>query len=189
MAPIILVTGPARSGKSVWAETLAQQASKVTYIATARVDANDPEWSDRITAHIDRRPCHWRTQEVPLELPNTIAQATADTCLLVDSLGTWLANCLDDSEDIWQNRCRSLLEALEQTAARTILVAEETGWGVVPAYPLGRQFRDRLGCLTQEIGAIAQETYLVAGGHALPLHRLGTPLPRPKLGSKTSSRG
>ncbi len=176
MAPLILVTGPARSGKSLWAETLAQQSSQVTYIATARVDVSDPDWRDRITAHIDRRPCHWQTQEVPLDLPGAIANTPGERCLLVDSLGTWLANCLEDSEEDWQERCCVLVQALRKTTARVVLVAEETGWGVVPAYPLGRQFRDRLGRLIQDVAAIAQETYLVAGGHALPLHRLAIPL-------------
>ena len=54
------------------------------------------------------------------------------------------------------------------------LVAEETGWGVVPSYPTGRLFRDRLGTLTRQIGAIAHATYLVTAGYALNLTDLGT---------------
>jgi adenosylcobinamide kinase / adenosylcobinamide-phosphate guanylyltransferase len=176
VAPILLVTGPARSGKSLWAESLANQSPQVIYMATAQRDDEDSDWSDRILAHRVRRPSHWQTQEVPLELPGAIAQAPAEACLLIDSLGSWLANCLGDSEADWQTRCDSLATALAATPARTILVAEETGWGVVPAYPLGRLFRDRLGSLIQQVAGVAQETYLVAGGHALPLHRLGIPL-------------
>jgi len=42
MSKVILVTGPARSGKSEWAETLAMQAGKsVIYVATAQVDPAD----------------------------------------------------------------------------------------------------------------------------------------------------
>ncbi|NET09459.1 MAG: hypothetical protein F6K16_33080, partial [Symploca sp. SIO2B6] len=48
---------------------------------------------------------------------------------------------------------------------------------VVPAYPMGRTFRDRLGELTRNIGAIATTTYLVTGGHVLNLSALGPPLP------------
>jgi adenosylcobinamide kinase / adenosylcobinamide-phosphate guanylyltransferase len=55
-------------------------------------------------------------------------------------------------------------------------VAEETGWGVVPAYPLGRQFRDRLGTLIRLVGAIADQVYLITGGYALNLTLLGTPI-------------
>jgi len=180
MVPLTLVTGPARSGKSRWAESLAQSSSQVIYIATARVDDGDSDWRDRVAAHINRRPADWQTQEVPSDLPSAITAAPSGSCLLIDSLGTWLANCLEDSDETWQDRSRLLIEALaktqEQGAVKIIAVAEETGWGVVPAYATGRQFRDRLGRLIQDVSAIAQETYLVAGGYALPLHDFAMPL-------------
>lgn len=175
MAPVILVTGPARSGKSAWAEALALQCQQpVTYIATAQVDPSDPEWRDRIAAHIQRRPPQWHTQEIPRALVPALQRAQG--CWLIDSLGTWLANCLELEDEDWLQQCNALLTSLHNTEARVILVAEETGWGVVPAYPLGRRFRDRLGQLTHRIGAMADETYLIAAGHALPLHQLGHPL-------------
>ena len=55
-------------------------------------------------------------------------------------------------------------------------MAEETGWSVVPAYPLGRLFRDRMGTLTRQIGAISTAVYLVTGGYALNLTQLGQPI-------------
>lgn len=61
-----------------------------------------------------------------------------------------------------------------------IFVAEETGWGVVPAYPLGRTFRDRLGDLVRRLGAIANPVYLVTGGHALNLSAVASVLPPPQ---------
>ncbi|MDY7015508.1 MAG: bifunctional adenosylcobinamide kinase/adenosylcobinamide-phosphate guanylyltransferase, partial [Cyanobacteriota bacterium] len=46
---ILLVTGPASSGKSEWAEKLAIATGKaVSYAATARVDLADEEWQSRI---------------------------------------------------------------------------------------------------------------------------------------------
>ena len=66
---------------------------------------------------------------------------------------------------------------MELVAADLVFVAEETGWGVIPAYPLGRLFRDRLGSLIRQLGAICQPVYLVTGGHVLNLSVLGTPLP------------
>jgi adenosylcobinamide kinase/adenosylcobinamide-phosphate guanylyltransferase len=59
-------------------------------------------------------------------------------------------------------------------------VAEETGWGVVPAYPLGRKFRDRLGALVRQLGRICEPVYLVVGGHVLNLSLLAVPLPVPR---------
>jgi adenosylcobinamide kinase/adenosylcobinamide-phosphate guanylyltransferase len=96
---------------------------------------------------------------------------------LIDSLGTWVANLLEQDETLWTDTTQLLLVSLKQTAAQVVIVSEETGWGVVPAYPLGRKFRDRLGTLTRQIGLLAQPVYLVTGGHVLNLSQLGQPLP------------
>ena len=174
---LILVTGPSRSGKSEWAEELAAQVGDpVIYIATSQLDPTDLEWQARVQRHRDRRPQNWITQAVPFNLAEAIHTTPIAHCLLVDSLGTWLANCLDQSEEDWEKTTQSLLASLQSTSNTVILVAEETGWGVVPAYPLGRTFRDRLGHLTRQIGAIADTVYLVTAGYALNLSQLGTPL-------------
>ena len=173
-----LVTGPARSGKSEWAERLAVQSGKpVIYVATAQVDPVDEEWQARIQQHQSRRPKHWSTLQVPIELSTTIQQASEASCLLVDSLGTWLANILDQDEATWNNTLQMLLQSLQQAQCTIILVTEETGWGIVPAYPIGRTFRDRLGTLVRQIGAIANPVYLVTAGHVINLSILGSPLP------------
>ncbi|MBW4681128.1 MAG: bifunctional adenosylcobinamide kinase/adenosylcobinamide-phosphate guanylyltransferase [Microcoleus vaginatus WJT46-NPBG5] len=180
---VTLVTGPARSGKSEWAETLAAQTgTSVIYVATAQRDPGDVEWQTRIEQHQCRRPAGWRTLEVPVELPATIRSfSQTDTCLLVDSLGTWVANLLDQDVGGWEKTLQDLLTSLDDVAGEVIFVAEETGWGVVPAYPLGRTFRDRLGQLVRRLGAIANPVYLVTGGHVLNLCVLGSPLPMPVL--------
>lgn len=174
---IILVTGPCRSGKSEWAEGLAIQSGRsVIYVATAQADPDDLEWQNRIALHQQRRPAHWKTLSIPVEVAATVQSTSDSECLLVDSLGTWLANCLEQDEAVWQQTVQTLLTSLEQASGSIILVAEEAGWGVVPAYPLGRLFRDRLGSLTRQVGAIAHTVYLVTAGYALDLTSLGTPL-------------
>jgi adenosylcobinamide kinase/adenosylcobinamide-phosphate guanylyltransferase len=95
---------------------------------------------------------------------------------LVDSLGTWVANLLDQEAEVWQRTLQDLLDSLSQIKGTVIFVAEETGWGVVPAYPIGRLFRDRLGELVRQLGMLAKPTYLVTGGHVLNLSTLGSPL-------------
>lgn len=177
MRQLILVTGPARSGKSEWAETLATRSGKlVTYIATAQIDPTDAEWQARIAQHQQRRSPDWKTIAVPIDLADAIAQFTTKDCLLIDSLGTWLANLLEQDAIAWNQTLETFLTTLEQAQCDVILVAEETGWGVVPAYPIGRLFRDRLGSVTRAVGAIANPVYLVTGGHILNLSQLGTPL-------------
>lgn len=171
---IVLVTGPARSGKSEWAERLAHASGQaVSYVATAAVDASDTEWVDRIQKHQQRRPATWQTMELSLELPEAIATCPAETCLLIDSLGTWIVHYLEQDEDRWQSVVTTLLDALHATAGTIIFVSEETGWGVIPAYPSGRLFRDRLGSLTRQVAALADAVYLVTAGYALNLRHLG----------------
>jgi adenosylcobinamide kinase/adenosylcobinamide-phosphate guanylyltransferase len=181
---IILVTGPARSGKSEWAETLALRAGKaVTYVATAHIDPTDLEWQTRIEHHRQRRPPDWQTfdmsTDTSMELAEVLGTAPENHCLLVDSLGTWLANYLEQDEDTWVKTAQHFLESLANAVCDVIFVAEETGWGIVPAYPLGRTFRDRLGYLTRQVGAIANPVYLVTAGHVLNLSALGMPLTNP----------
>jgi adenosylcobinamide kinase / adenosylcobinamide-phosphate guanylyltransferase len=175
---IILVTGPARSGKSEWAETMAARSGKqVIYVATGRVDGADLEWQSRIEQHRSRRPGNWITLEVPIDLPAVIRSASLSDFLLIDSIGTWTANILEKEQTVWEQTQQDLMQSLKSAVADVILVAEETGWGVVPAYPTGRLFRDRLGTLVRQIGASADTVYLVTGGYALNLSELGTPLP------------
>ena len=177
---ITLVTGPSRSGKSEWAETLASQSQKsVIYVATAQLNPDDPEWQDRIQQHQRRRPSDWTTVAEPIALCQTLQTYNQPSyCILVDSLGTWLANLLEQDEAAWEETVTELLDCLTAISTDVILVGEETGWGVVPAYPMGRSFRDRLGNLIRRIGAIADTVYLVTGGYVLNLTELGTPLPK-----------
>lgn len=174
---IIFITGPSRSGKSEFAEILAQKTNKsVVYIATANIDKSDREWQARILKHQERRPATWKTITANIELPSYLKQGISSDCLLIDSLGTWVANMIELAESPWQTARDQLLSSLQATAAEVILVGEETGWGVVPAYPMGRLFRDRLGSLSRQVGNLADTTYLVTGGHVINLSVLGEPL-------------
>jgi adenosylcobinamide kinase/adenosylcobinamide-phosphate guanylyltransferase len=180
MAKRILITGPTQSGKSEWAEHLAHQATeRVIYVATAQRNASDAEWQARIEHHQQRRPPHWHTLEEPFNLAQVLSQAHPDECWLVDSLGTWLANCLEQSPAQWDITSQAVLNVIATCPGTLILVAEETGWGIVPAYPLGRTFRDRLGRLTRQVGEIADVAYLVVAGFAIDLKTLGTTVPHP----------
>lgn len=173
----VLVTGPSGSGKSEFAEILATKTDKsVIYLATAKVDLTDQEWQAKISIHQQRRPQTWQTVAVPTELSLYVDQAGKSECLLIDSLGTWITNLLELEPEIWQQEQHCFLTSLQNTQAQVILVGEETGWGVVPAYAMGRLFRDRLGKLSRQISNVVDTTYLVAGGYVLNLSELGEPL-------------
>jgi adenosylcobinamide kinase/adenosylcobinamide-phosphate guanylyltransferase len=170
----LLVTGPTRSGKSEWAETLAHQHPKtVLYLATAQSNPEDPDWQARIQAHQRRRPTHWTTIQEPFAIAPLIATAPADHCILLDSLGTWLANRLEEPDPTWHHTQQEFLQSCQITQALVIVVAEETGWGIVPSYASGRLFRDRLGQLTRLLAQDAIATYLVCAGFAVNLKEIG----------------
>ncbi|MEO0853512.1 MAG: bifunctional adenosylcobinamide kinase/adenosylcobinamide-phosphate guanylyltransferase [Cyanobacteria bacterium J06648_11] len=171
---LVVVTGPTRSGKSAFAEKLAATSTlPVTYVATARCNPDDREWQARIERHRRTRPDTWQTLEEPLDLTAVLDRAEGDRCYLVDSLGTWVANWIEAEEAEWDSRTDAFVASLSRTAATVILVAEEVGWGVVPAFPMGRTFRDRLGVLVQEVAATSDRVYLVVAGYAIDVKRYG----------------
>jgi adenosylcobinamide kinase/adenosylcobinamide-phosphate guanylyltransferase len=191
---IVLITGPVRSGKSTRAACVARElAAPLTHVLTARVDPGDGEMAERIARHRLERgsdPAIELWQPGGLDLPAIVAAAAPQTTLLVDSLGTWLAGHLLDLETLverdWAQalaRLEALTEPLpaELSAARAnvVLVAEETGWGLVPLTAQGRLFRDSLGRLTRRVGHVAQRVELVVAGYALDLRSCGIPVARP----------
>lgn len=63
----------------------------------------------------------------------------------------------------------ALVHALRDTRADVVLVSNEVGQGVVPATASGRLFRDLLGSVHTQVGAVCDEVGLVVAGHVLPL--------------------
>ena len=58
----------------------------------------------------------------------------------------------------------ALLAAYEESDAAWFVVSNEVGLGIVPAYPLGRVYRDALGRGNQRIAAVADRViFMVAG--------------------------
>jgi len=53
-----------------------------------------------------------------------------------------------------------------------IVVTNEVGLGVVPAYPLGRVYRDTLGYVNQRLAQAADRVYLMVAGMAVDIKRL-----------------
>ncbi len=181
MSTLTLVTGGARSGKSRFAEQLAQQGREpILYVATAEV--LDDEMRVRVQAHQARRPADWGTLEVRTEVGRALAGLDdVPGTVLLDDLGLLVTNHLMDvcGDADPTPAVAGLVDALlarevdELEAARAaggwdlIVVTNEVGLGIVPATPLGRVFRDALGRANQEMAARADAVYLLVAG--LPL--------------------
>lgn len=186
---IILVLGGARSGKSAFAQQLAQRSERsVAMIATAT--ASDEDMRERIIRHRATRPSHWYTIEEPLKLAQACRQAAsvADVILL-DCVTVWLSNWLFSQGDpdhvktaaISSNYTDSALDAIEELlttlagldASKTLIaVSNEVGLGIVPAYAIGRIYRDVLGHVNQRLAAVAARVYLMVAGLGVDIKRL-----------------
>ncbi|MPZ83346.1 MAG: adenosylcobinamide kinase/adenosylcobinamide phosphate guanyltransferase [Actinophytocola sp.] len=170
-----LVLGGARSGKSAHAEGLLA-ATAAIYVATARRDPADPEWTARIAAHVERRPPAWRTVEVadPAQLGPFLEQATGP--VVVDDIATWLTALLDDANaweggalDPVRDACDRLAESVGACQGELVLVSSEVGLGVVPATRSGRLFRDQLGALNAALADRCTDVVLLVAGIPLRL--------------------
>lgn len=165
LAPLTLVLGGARSGKSAYAERLLQEHPRRLYLATA--EAGDDEMAERIRRHQARRGTGWETVEAPLDLCGQLgAQARPDRPLLVDCLTLWLSNLLL-AERAVDAEIDRLIDALPGLAGPVVFVANEVGFGIVPDNALARTFRDHAGRLNQRVAGCCQRVVLVAAG--LPL--------------------
>ncbi|MEA2841984.1 MAG: adenosylcobinamide kinase / adenosylcobinamide-phosphate guanylyltransferase [Methylobacteriaceae bacterium] len=165
MAPLILVLGGARSGKSRHAERLiAEFPPPWTYIATAQ--ALDDEMRERIAQHQAWRDERWATIEASHALVEAVRNAPVQQPLLIDCLTLWLSNRLLADGDL-EAEVATLVDALAARQASTIVVSNEVGLGIVPENALARRFRDTAGIANQSIAARADRVDFIAAG--LPL--------------------
>lgn len=179
----ILVTGGARSGKSAFAEQYAKRSgARGIYIATCQ--SYDEEMTERIGKHrMDRIESgfYWDTLEEPYNAAERLTQlgeqftteaqnGLEPPVVLLDCLTLWLTNWLlgADHELLEENRLEAeaakLLEAIRNYPFGLIIVTNEVGGGIVPAYPLGRLFRDEAGRLNQQVAALCERVFLVTAG-------------------------
>lgn len=166
----VLVTGGARSGKSAYAQQLAEQLpGPRLYLATAEV--RDREMAARVARHQRQRGPGWQTLEEPRELAAALRRSAAGFgVILVDCITLWLTNLFfasGEDPDSVLREVERLAACLECCPVPVIMVTNELGQGIVPENPLARRFRDLAGRGNQLLAAACREVYLVCCG--LPL--------------------
>ncbi len=172
--PLILVSGPAKSGKSKWAEMLLNQDIDVTYLATSQTYPEDLDWVERINKHKTQRPDYWDLVETASDINRIISDNKRNSAILIDSLGGFVSYHIDSNNDKWLMIKNEFLNTLTHRKTKIVIVIEEVGWGVIPPTQIGCRFRDRAGELSQHLQSISTESWLVLQGIAIDLKKTGS---------------
>ena len=188
---LVVVTGGARSGKSSVAENMADRCTGDVAVVVFGSADGDPEMAERIARHQADRPDGWTVVEAKDSVEWT--ERVGQHVLLVDCLGTLLAKVMSEvagemgGEDQaldaelspeyakeCERRFAALVGWLVKRMDHTVVVTNEVGDGVVPAYASGRIFRDVLGRANRSLVERADRAYLVVAGRLLNLLDLPT---------------
>ena len=168
-AGLTIVTGPSKSGKSIWAENLIKGFKNVIYIATSVQHAGDKDWNERINIHKARRPKEWFIVESGYNLSSELNNIDCTYPILIDSLGGFVSTNIENTNKDWIDNENNLILALGKRAGISIIVIEEIGWGVVPTTKIGNIFRDRMGSLALKLQNLSTDSWLVIQGRAINL--------------------
>ncbi|MEN9934815.1 MAG: hypothetical protein RLZZ387_1394 [Chloroflexota bacterium] len=170
---LTLITGGARSGKSTFAQRLAEaRGQDVLFVATA--EPLDDEMAAKISRHRGERPAGWRTLEEPRRLADALATVAPAPVVLLDCVTLWVSNLLLAEGAAWEGASAeldALLAWRRASGCELIAVTNEVGLGIVPADALSRAYRDWLGFFNQRLAAEAAAVYLCVSG--LPIEIKG----------------
>ena len=165
---VTLVLGGARSGKSHYAQQLGEARRHEWCLWPRRWRADDDEMQRKIELHRGSRPLHWQTVEEPLWVGGGYrpprVRLRPDDHRLPDFLSPPTCSMRKGDE---QSAIDALCMALTSPPCSVVLVSNEVGSGVVPAYTSGRRFRDLLGEMNQSVARVASNVLLLVAG--LPL--------------------
>lgn len=189
---IIYVTGGAKSGKSKFAENLLLSLNdgkqKNVYLATSVVF--DEEMQKKVELHKARRKDNWITIESYKNFSQSLEEVMSENKknkknnILVDCLTNMISNIIFENEEIdWEKPKKNQLEKCDRNVEKEIqnlckvfknfenvvIVSNEVGMGLVPAYPLGRYFREIAGKMNQFVAKKADEAYFVVSGISMKI--------------------
>lgn len=163
MATITLITGGARSGKSSFAQQLAEaQSESPVYLATARIW--DEDFARRVKRHQSDRDGRWQTLEEEKLLSKH--DLTGKTVLL-DCITLWLTNFFHDNDyqlEVAMEAAKAEWTEFVRQDINLLVVSNELGMGVHPENEMARKFADLQGWINQFIAQQADTVYLMVSG-------------------------
>ncbi|RKF03973.1 adenosylcobinamide kinase /adenosylcobinamide-phosphate guanylyltransferase [Tenacibaculum lutimaris] len=163
---IYYISGGERSGKSSYAQKLAESLSETPiYLATSRIW--DEDFKQRVDRHISDRDERWTTVEEEKWLSKVISEKQT---VVIDCVTLWLTNFFVDTKyDIEKalEIAKEEINKLIEIDANIIIISNEIGMGLHANSESGRKFTQLQGWTNQHIAKLADKaTFMVSG---LPL--------------------
>ncbi len=160
------ITGGERSGKSSFAQKLAESLSdKPYYLATSRIW--DEDFKNRVKRHISDRDERWTTIEEEKMISAVIPEQAT---VVIDCVTLWLTNFFIDTKNNIEESLRLAKEEITKLSklnATIIIISNEIGMGLHAQTESGRKFTELQGWVNQFIANKADKaTFMVSG---LPL--------------------
>jgi adenosylcobinamide kinase / adenosylcobinamide-phosphate guanylyltransferase len=163
---LTFITGGQRSGKSSFAQALAEkQSEKPIYLATAR--KWDEDFIKRIQRHQSDRSNNWQTIEEEKELGKIKLEGRT---VVLDCITLWLTNIFHDNNydvEISLEYAKLQWKEFSNQNFNLIVVSNELGMGIHPEQEVARKFTDLQGWMNQYIAQSANEVYLMVAGISL----------------------
>ena len=174
LSHIIFITGGTKSGKSEFAEHLAKDTKKLSYVALSENNIGDKEWQEKIYLHRKRRPKNWNLIETT-NLLNTLSKE--DGPLLIDSIGGFVMENIEKEQKEWSVKMNELISHLIRRKSITFIVGEQVGWSLVSEYKIGNTYIERIGELQKSITKISKDNWLAINGRAIKIDEISLEIP------------
>jgi len=163
---ITFITGGQRSGKSSYAQKLAEQVSEhPIYVATAR--KWDEDFINRIKRHQADRGNQWTTIEEEKHLGRLDIK---NKTILLDCITLWLTNIYhDNSYDVETSLkvAQNEWDMLITKGNELFVVSNELGMGIHAHDEASRKFTDLQGWMNQYIAKKSDKVILMVSGMPL----------------------
>lgn len=165
---IYYISGGERSGKSSYAQKLAESLSDTPiYLATSRIW--DEDFQQRVDRHVSDRDEHWTTIEEEKWLSKVISEKQT---VVVDCVTLWLTNFFVDTKyDIEKTLeiVKEEINKLVEIDANIIIISNEIGMGLHANSESGRKFTQLQGWTNQHIAKLADKAIFMVSGLPLSL--------------------
>lgn len=165
---IYYITGGERSGKSSYAQKLAESLSDSPYyLATSRIW--DDDFKKRVERHVSDRDDRWTTIEEEKNISNAIPE---NSVVVIDCVTLWLTNFYVDTKydiDAALSLAKEEINQLCNTESTVIIISNEIGMGMHASTESGRKFTQLQGWTNQYIAQKADKVVFMVSGLPITL--------------------